>query len=118
EFAPAGTEATALFEDSQGRVWIGTADPGLIHYDGARFELVATPDPRISSITEDRKGNLWVGTVGGGLNQVRPRLVTLESEATGLPTGVVQSLAEDRSGALWATTQSGLLLHRAEDRWQ
>jgi signal transduction histidine kinase/ligand-binding sensor domain-containing protein len=118
EFAAVGTEATALFEDREGAVWIGTADAGLIHYDGAGFARVKTSDMRIAGISGDRKGNLWVGTVGGGLNQIRPRLVTLEADQAGLTTGVVQSLAEDKTGALWATTQSGLLLHRAEDRWQ
>ncbi|HUR59236.1 MAG TPA: two-component regulator propeller domain-containing protein [Opitutaceae bacterium] len=117
-FTEAVTNPTALLEDSQGAVWIGTADAGLFRHEGIGFQAVPISDRRIAGIAEDRKGNLWVGTVGGGLNQVRPRLITLENEQAGLPTGVVQSLAEDKSGALWATTPSGLLLHRAGRTWQ
>lgn len=118
EFARRAPETAAILEDRGGGVWIGTADAGLIHYDGVRFQTVPTSDNRIDSLAEDRKGDLWVGTVGGGLNQIRPRLVTLEADEAGLPTGVVQSLAEDATGALWATTQSGLLARRTTDGWQ
>lgn len=113
-----GTDAHALLEDRHGHVWIGTTG-GLFHYDGRRIQLVPTSDPRISSLLEDDKGHLWVGTVGGGLNSIVPRVISLETTETGIPTGIVQSLAADATGRLWATTQSGLLLRRSPDgSWQ
>lgn len=116
--AKPGTDAHALLEDQHGHVWIGTAG-GLFHYDGRRIQLVPTSDPRISGLLEDDKGQLWVGTVGGGLNGLAPRVISLETTETGLPTGIVQSLAADASGRLWATTQSGLLLRRSPaGTWQ
>ncbi len=113
-----GADPTALLEDRSGGVWIGTSNSGVFHYDGTRIQSVVTPDLRISALTEDRKGNLWVGTVGGGLHRIRPRLVTLETAETGLPTGIVQSLAEDAAGGVWASTQTGLLLRRSGETWR
>lgn len=117
-YAPSSAETTALMEDSQGAVWIGTGDAGLFHYANGHFQPVPTSDLRIEALLEDRKGLLWAGTSGGGLNQIRPRLVTLESDETGLPTGVIQSITQDASGTVWATTQSGLLVRRAVTEWQ
>lgn len=113
-----GAGPSAVLEDREGAVWIGTLFSGLIHFDGAGFERVGTSHREVTSLMEDREGNLWVGTTGGGLNQVRPRLVTLEGTQDGLPFERVQSLTEDTNGVLWATTQNGLLARRIAGRWQ
>jgi signal transduction histidine kinase/ligand-binding sensor domain-containing protein len=114
----ATAEPTVVFEDHTGSVWIGTTAEGLFRFDGTHVESVATSDQRITSVYEDRKGNIWVGTFGAGLNRVRPRIVTLETAATGLPTGIIQSLTQDKNGTIWATTPTGLLLHRHGTQWE
>ncbi|RMF56476.1 MAG: hypothetical protein D6748_13430, partial [Calditrichaeota bacterium] len=66
----------ALYQDSQGYVWIGTKD-GLNKFDGYKF-TVYQHDPfnpttisnnYITAILEDSRKILWVGTREKGLNQ-------------------------------------------------
>ena len=76
--AQANTIATALLEDQEGAVWIGTSYSGLFRHDDSGFETVETTHQEIFSLAEDREGNLWIGTGGGGLNRVRRRAVKLE----------------------------------------
>jgi len=111
------TDPTAMLEDRQGGVWIGTSDSGLFHFDGLSFEHVPTAHPQILSITEDREGNIWVGTGGGGLNRVQPCTVKLENTDTGLPFEAVRSICEDAGGAVWACTQNGVLVRRETNGW-
>lgn len=59
---------TALYEDSQGDIWIGTVANGLLHYDPTNQKLspvsgAACTD--ISGIEEDMHGNIWVSTLYG-----------------------------------------------------
>src|SRR5688572_23406784 len=66
---------TTLYEDANGRLWIGTHMAGLFQYnrdddtfthyshDPANPESISSNN--ISSIEEDKEGNLWVGTEHG-----------------------------------------------------
>jgi signal transduction histidine kinase/ligand-binding sensor domain-containing protein len=112
-----GDESRVILEDSRGGVWIGTAANGLFHFDGSRFEAIGTSHREILSLFESRDGNIWVGTGGGGLDQVRPRMASLESLATGLPFESVQSVTEDTAGRIWATTHNGMLVRREHGTW-
>lgn len=105
---------TVLLEDSQGAVWIGTADSGLFRYDGSRFEQVPTTHPEIADLLEDGEGDIWAATLGGGLDRLRPRTVALEGSGQGLPFESVMSLCQDTNGVLWAVTQNGLLAYRRQ----
>lgn len=119
EFQPAGTGsgATALLEDGEGAVWIGTSFGGLFRYNGSAFENIETTHKEILCLARDREGNLWAGTQGGGLNRVRRRAITLEGLDSGLPFAAVQSICQDEAGTIWAATQSGLLVRRVGGRW-
>ena len=74
----------ALFQDSNGFIWIGTED-GLHKYDGYNFKIFshqseaknALSNSRINSITEDQSGNLWIGT-DFGLNKLDLETETVE----------------------------------------
>jgi ligand-binding sensor domain-containing protein/signal transduction histidine kinase len=118
EYHPAMPDAqvTALFEDSRGGVWIGTSDSGLFHFDSARFEEAPISHREILCLMEDREGSVWAGT-GGGLNQIRPQVVSLENAASGLPFESLRSVCEDSNGTLWAVTQNGLLVRRSNGAW-
>lgn len=113
-----GTEPSVIVEGRDGAVWIGTTFSGLFRYDGSNFENIPTEHAEILSLLEDAEGNVWVGTGGGGLNQLRPRAVELETAETGLPFEAVQSLCEDTNGIVWAATQNGALARQLNGQWQ
>src|SRR5262249_41146123 len=91
---------------------------GLFHYNGEHFETVPTSDQNITCLAEDREGNIWAGTDSGGLDRLRPRVVELETEDTGLPSGTAQSLCEETNGTIWMTTRNGWLLRGKIGAWE
>ncbi len=113
-----GTEPSELMESREGAVWIGTTLNGLYRFYGASFEAVPTTHQQIASLLEDAEGNVWVGTGGGGLNQVRPRAVTLVTEAAGLTFEAVRSVCEDTNGVMWAAMQDGSLGRQINGHWE
>jgi signal transduction histidine kinase/ligand-binding sensor domain-containing protein len=83
----------AIFEDSRGNFWIGTAGDGLHTMDRTKGKFErhlhdpAHPDKlsrppirniipysvdQITFITEDSKGRIWIGTLEGGINVYDP----------------------------------------------
>ncbi len=102
---------TALWEDSQRRLWIGTQGDGLFCYaDGivTRFGGAHGPvDKTINSIAEDPAGNLWLGTPSG-LDQLRGERVVKFTVKDGLPNDFVSSVHVARSGTVWITTRGGI----------
>lgn len=86
---------TAIFEDSRGTFWVGTAGDGLHTmnrekgtferhtYDQAQPEKLSRPpqqntfpyaDDFIAFINEDATKNIWIGTFSGGINRYNPVL--------------------------------------------
>jgi signal transduction histidine kinase/ligand-binding sensor domain-containing protein len=101
---------SALFEDSAGRLWIGTAADGLFLLDKTNLVKIDTSQNNIHIITEDEEGSIWVGTEGGGLNRLRQKEVELYGRDEGLPFETVRSLAQDQAGDLWVVAQDGTLM--------
>jgi signal transduction histidine kinase/ligand-binding sensor domain-containing protein len=112
-----GVEPTAVFEDQNGAVWVGTSVNGLFRYDGTNFARVETPSEEILSLGEDHEGDLWAGTAGAGLSRLRPRTVELQGAESGLPSAMVRSICEDRAGVMWAVAQNGDLAVRRDGQW-
>lgn len=116
----------ALFEDSKGRLWIGTQD-GLNCFDPnnqsfQRFYYSATDhlslnDNIINTIFEDRSGNLWIGT-NSGLNKL---LISANNNGKttfqfkGYPdieylgNEIVSNLMDDDEGNLWIRMYRGFV---------
>ena len=73
---------SAIFEDQNGVLWIGTEDGGLNrldseneswwHYRNVPNNPHSLSHNNITAIYEDQSGALWVGTNGGGLNRLVP----------------------------------------------
>ncbi len=99
EHSLADNRVRAIFEDSRGTFWIGTAGDGLhimnrekgtfqrLPYDPKNPEKLSRPpvkndfnyaDDHITFITEDVDGFIWIGTFCNGLNRYNPTTKTVE----------------------------------------
>ena len=63
------TSARAIFEDSKGRIWVGTNDNGVVVLEGqTRTHLTyldGLPSSSIRIFEEDPDGNVFIGTTAG-----------------------------------------------------
>ncbi|MBD0297156.1 MAG: GHKL domain-containing protein [Flavisolibacter sp.] len=119
----------AIFEDSRGTFWVGTAGDGLHTMDRSKgtFErhlydpkhpeklsrtpLINGPFPdHISFITEDAVGNnIWIGTVKNGISRYDPKKqktvhFTNKDSAIGFTANSAWSCYNSKDGILWIST--------------
>ena len=63
------TNGRTLFEDSIGRIWVGTNDNGIVVIDGEKNIQITykngLPASTIRAFAEDGNNNIYVGTTGG-----------------------------------------------------
>ncbi len=110
---------SALFEDHNGYLWIGTSD-GLNRYDPEtnRFksyrhhdnEPESISNNQIESIYEDSKNRLWIGTRNGGLELYDPEsesFIHHKNDAKSVSTDFIRVLFEDSDENLWIAHWNG-----------
>ena len=110
---PSDVNADTLVKTSDGTIWLGGIDAGLVGVS-EKGQVVAAPKglpkTRISNMLQDSAGTLWVGTWGSGLFQKRRESETfarvLEAE---LPSGRITALLSEQGGSLWVGTDAGLV---------
>ncbi len=119
-----GTEAglpqntvTAIVQDRDGYMWLGTRD-GLARFDGVQFKVFGLekglPSVDISCLFEDHQGILWIGTYGAGLCRMRQGQIEIMADPGRHPgSDTITCLAEDATGQLWVGTSGGLRFCRA-----
>ena len=93
---------TAMHEDRSACLWLGTLKTGLFRFNQDGGMSAPLSQQTILGLQEDREGNLWVGTRGGGLNQLKPRVIEMLNTGSATPNEPVQSLCQDTQGSLWA----------------
>ena len=111
----AETAVTAMLEDREGNLWLGTgfggSGEGVLRYSGQEFVSFTAadglPDDGVSSLMEDRQGNLWLGT-RHGVSRYNGTEFTTFTSGDGLPDDGVYSVLEDRRGDIWFSTNRGL----------
>ncbi|HJV21338.1 MAG TPA: two-component regulator propeller domain-containing protein, partial [Holophagaceae bacterium] len=99
---------TALTQDREGYLWVGTEE-GLFRFDGRRFRGLGEAQGLKDAVTElwpAADGTLWVGTQRGLLRWDGHRLEAF-GKARGLPEAAVEALHEDRAGRLWVGIAGG-----------
>ncbi len=123
-------KAHSIIEDSQGNVWVGVYQKGLlvIPKSSYGFDYFVFNDPAsampdrnvacVTSVVRDRDGNLWAGTDGGGLFRIRRDGQTDNYTAanSSLPNNSIMALATDSRGTLWISSyMGGITTYTARD---
>ncbi|MGK2861496.1 MAG: ligand-binding sensor domain-containing protein, partial [Chitinophagaceae bacterium] len=123
----------AIFEDSRGIFWVGTAGDGLHTMDrkSGRFERhsfdPSKPDKlsrpplrtepwhkandQVSFIMEDCVGSIWIGTMFSGINRydtVTKKIIHFEG-SNGFPDSSGWNAYQSRDGVIWISTQENNL---------
>jgi signal transduction histidine kinase/ligand-binding sensor domain-containing protein len=98
------TPITSFAQTQDGYLWLGTAEQGLMRFDGVRStpwqppQGASLPNNRIVSLLTSRDGTLWIGT-GGGLASWDGRELRNYPQFNG---GPVYAMIQDREGTVWA----------------
>ncbi|MFL6672390.1 MAG: two-component regulator propeller domain-containing protein [Massilia sp.] len=117
-------EITALYEDVERQVWVGTHDDGMYRWQSraGRFEnfphLVtdnhSLGDNQVAALYRDRVGTFWAGTWYAGVSRVDlgsggfARIVRRADSAATLADNKVRAIESDGAGKLWLGTNGGL----------
>jgi PAS domain S-box-containing protein len=111
--SPLHDEVTALLEDREGPLWIGTHGAGLQRYASGRLEPAPMgrdlAPPTVLALAEDPEGSLWVGT-DRGLERYRDGAFVTFGPEHGLEHDNLLNLAPRRAGGLWVLDGSGAIL--------
>ena len=97
--------------DSEGQVWIATAQDGALRYDGSRVEHLTRanglPTEELYAALVDRDGTIWFGSVDGLVTLV-PGPFESYFESDGLPSAFVRAITGDLEGQMWVGTREGV----------
>jgi ligand-binding sensor domain-containing protein/signal transduction histidine kinase len=107
----AGDTVRAIFEASNGALWIGTTT-GLSQFQHGTIVNYFIKDGLLSDLVrfiyEDREGNLWIAT-GAGLNRIHGGKINSFAMPNGLPNDSVRVISQDRGGRVWIGSNNGML---------
>ena len=115
---------TAVLQDHEGAVWVGTAHGLVVRFPdgrpGRRIELPGNADGGavpVDSLYEDAHGQVWIGTNQHGVFVLDPasghisRLQPAGVSDPGLLSDSATAFAENGNGEIWIGTQNrGLLI--------
>lgn len=117
-------DASAVLEDSQGRLWVGgfyrgggldlldRASGNFLHYRHNAADPRTLSNDKITSLYEDMYGSVWIGTARG-LNRMTPtrdgKVAFRRYLEPGSPGPIqIEAIQSDRTGILWISTVKGL----------
>jgi len=125
------TEVHYIFQDSNGFLWISTAD-GLNRYDGNSMKVfkndpndsTTIPNNNCYAITEDSEGFIWAGIFGNAIAKYNPTDETFRRYP--IETGSVNNISEfnsalsDSKGNIWfgSTKHEMQKFNRSKNRFE
>lgn len=127
------SEIYSIIQDQQGLLWFGTAENGVMRYDGRKVTLFEFDSMNSNGLSHndagnlmlDRNGNMWVGTWGGGANIYNPKTGQFESflynkdDKTSISSNRIQSLFHDQENKIWlGSYNQGLNLYLGNNRFK
>lgn len=109
------SEIYSIVQDTQGLLWFGTAENGVMRYDGRKvtlFEFDSMSSNGLShndagNLMLDRDGRIWIGTWGGGANLYQSKTGEFQHfihdplRANSISSNRIQSLFHDQNGSIW-----------------
>lgn len=102
----------ALFEDSGGRLWIGTNDMGVFYFENNEFTHIEFSDNTkflsVRSFAEGGDGQIYVGATSGLAVVSEDNTLRYVDEEKCSST--VYCMARDGSGTIWACIDNGIAL--------
>lgn len=115
------SEIYSIIQDNQGFLWFGTAENGVMRFDGRKvvlFEFNKMNENGLShndagNLMLDNDGRIWIGTWGGGANLYDPKIGRFEnflhsaSRANSVSSNRIQSLLHDQTGIIWLGSYDG-----------
>ncbi len=114
---------TALLEDRDGWLWVGTRRDGLFRFSPDTEEVISYTPPdklhhlsgwSVLALAEDGQGNIWVGTQDKGMSRINPKngitedFISYAEDPNWLIEDTVTALRVSETGAVWVGTNSGL----------
>jgi PAS domain S-box-containing protein len=118
------TGITAMLEDRNGALWLGTHGAGLLKFDREHQTFIcyrnhpsdpdSLPQNNVEALFADREGSIWIGLGSKGLRRfaAKPLPFTrfLDNRRNPSHTGesFVGAIYEDREGVLWVGTPETL----------
>ncbi len=103
----ASDSVTALAEDEQGSLWVGSTG-GLQRWDGAAWSATLSFEGKeavaVQSLVLSPEGTLWAGSEEGEVYQLQEGRMRRVPEAS-LPGSPIATLLVDSAGSLWVGSQ-------------
>lgn len=105
------TSGRGLFEDSKGRIWVGTNDNGVVVIEGLKATWITykdgLPSSSIRVFSEDNIGNVYIGTTAG-VCYADPDLRIHVIDDERLNEERVLRLDHDQEGTIYGATKNGI----------
>ncbi|MDC7280062.1 ATP-binding protein [Butyrivibrio fibrisolvens] len=104
------TNGRVIFQDSKGKIWVGTNDNGVVVIDdGVRTHFTfeeGLPSSSIRTFAEDDEGNVFIGTTQG-IAYVTPEMKVVNFDCDLLNTQRILRLSTGKGGIIYGYTKKG-----------
>jgi signal transduction histidine kinase/ligand-binding sensor domain-containing protein len=112
---------TALAEDGEGRLWVGTEAGLAVFQNGQTVTLKDIESFRgkpVTALFKDRQGAIWLGITGMGVFQFQNgNFIQLADASVNALLQDPHCLLVDRAGRIWVGAGDDFVLCRDNDQW-
>lgn len=102
----AQSTTTALAEDAEGAIWIGTSESRLLRWQTGTLTEFPQRVTRgaVTAFAVEPDGHLWVGSVAGGLKRIQAGSASILTVTNNSMSDSIRTLHRDPEGDLWIGT--------------